>query len=89
MQAVPTASRRNPGVVNRPVDGAAPLQQLPHLEGAEALKGLSRKRVRSLTELQNLPPADRSAALQSVGLDEGQVGVWIHLHWFPLLRAYL
>lgn len=59
------------------MDGTAPLQQLPHLEGADALKKLSRNRVRSLTELQNLPPAGRCAALQSAGLDNAQVGVCI------------
>lgn len=74
IQAVPTAARRNAGVVRGAVDGPAPLQQLPHLHGAEALRGLSRKRVRSLSELQGLPATERQEALQSIGLTAKQVG---------------
>ena len=47
-------------------DSNAPMLQLPHVD-YELVKKLSRKRVRSLSDLAALEPASRLAMLVSVG----------------------
>lgn len=71
LQAVPLAARRNPGALKGAVEGAAPMLQLPHMD-AEVLRKLSRKKLRSLQELQQAEPAERREALLAAGLTDGQ-----------------
>ena len=74
VQAVPLAARRNPGALKGGVEGAAPLLQLPHLD-SDVLRKLSRKKLRSLQEIQQATPEDRLDALLGAGLDQDQVCV--------------
>lgn len=72
MQAVPLASRRNPGALKGGVEGSVPLLQLPHMD-VEVLRKLTRKKLRSLPELQQADPLERHEALLQAGLTPGQV----------------
>lgn len=72
-QAVPLAARRNPGALKGAVvEGPAPLLQLPHMD-ADVLRKLSRRKLRSLQEVQQAAPEERREALLCAGLSPGQV----------------
>ena len=47
-------------------DSQAPILQLPHLD-MDTIKRLSRKKVRGLGELLNMPEDDRLSVLQDIG----------------------
>lgn len=54
------------------MEGPAPLLQLPHMD-AEVLRKLTRKKLRSLPELQQADPLERHESLLLAGLTPGQV----------------
>eukprot|EP00803_Ostreobium_quekettii_P002395 evm.model.scf_415.2 EVM.evm.TU.scf_415.2 scf_415:13869-23272(+) len=69
-QAVPTCHRKT--THKGPGDGVAALLQLPGMK-TDMLKLLSRKKVRSLHDLVDLYPDERSTLLSSIGFNEATI----------------